>query len=179
VDAGAVETLKSKTGGKVASVAVADGAIVTRGQTLVTFDSGADPGEIANLQDRIASLENSEDEEAKRDLKAARQKLAALEGGRGAAPLVATSNGKLTGFSVMVGDVLRAGEVVGRIGEAEAPTRVRVTIPRSLRVRSSEAVTLVLKDGSNADGSVVAVSGRTVVVSTGSIAAELVAAVRF
>jgi hypothetical protein len=179
VAAGAAEGVKTKTGGKVASVAVADGAVVTRGQTLVTFETGADPGELANLQDRIASLENAEDDEARRELKAAKQKLAALEGGKGAVPIVAPADGKLTGFSVAAGDILRPGEVVGRIGDAEAPTRVRVSIPRSLRVRSSEAVTLVLRDGSTADGSVVAVSGRTVVVSTGSVPAEDVAAVRF
>ena len=179
VDGGGVENVRTKTGGKVASVEVIDGATVTRGQRLVTFDSGGDPGEIQTLQDRIASLENADDEEAKRDLRTAKQRLAALEGGRGAPPVVAGSDGKLTGFNVVVGAVLKPGEVVGKIGDGDVPTRVRISVGRGVSIKTGQAATLILKSGGTAEGSVVSVSGRSVVVDTGAIAGDAIEAVEF
>jgi biotin carboxyl carrier protein len=179
VDGGDVESVRTRTGGRVASIEVADGATVTRGQRLLTFDAGGDPGDLQTLQDRIASLESSDDEEAKRDLKTAKAKLAALESGRGAPPVVAGSDGKLTGFNVAVGMVLKPGEVVGKIGDGEVPTRVRIAIPRGLGIKTGQSATLVLKSGGTADGTVVSVSGRSAVIDTGAVAGDAVDAVKF
>jgi hypothetical protein len=52
------------------------------------------------------------DDEAKRELKTAKQKLAALEGGQKASPITAGLDGKLSGFNVTVGSVLKAGDVI-------------------------------------------------------------------
>jgi predicted component of type VI protein secretion system len=179
VDGSGVETVRTKTGGKVASVDVADGATVTRGQRLVTFDTGGDPGEIQTLQDRIASLENADDDEAKRDLKTAKQRLAALEAGRGAPPVVAGSDGTLTGFNVVVGALLKAGDVVGKVSDGDVPTRVRISVGAGVKIKAGQSATLILKSGGTADGSVVSVTGRSVVVDTGSVAGDAVDAVEF
>ncbi|MBM4282859.1 MAG: FHA domain-containing protein [Deltaproteobacteria bacterium] len=179
VDGGGVEAVRTKTGGRVAAVDVADGATVKKGQTLLTFASGADPGEIQTLQDRIASLENAEEDEAKRDLRAAKTKLAALEGGRGAPPVVAPADGQLSGFNVIVGAVLRPGELVGKVGDGDVPTRVRVTLPQGVRVKAGQPATLVLKGGGTADGTVTSASGRSVVVDTGAVGGDAIEGVRF
>jgi hypothetical protein len=171
--------VRTKTGGRVATVDVIDGEFVQKGQTLLTFAAGADQAEIQTLQDRIASLENAEDEEARRDLRAAKTKLAALEGGRGAPPLVAPIDGRLRGFTVVSGAVLRPGDVVGRIGDGEVPTRVRVTLARGMRVTTGQTVTLLLKSGGTADGTVVSTNGQTAVIATGTVAGDVVEGVRF
>jgi multidrug efflux pump subunit AcrA (membrane-fusion protein) len=178
VDGGKSESVKTRTGGRVKSVDVKDGDTVAKGQVLVTFDSGADPAEIATLEDRIASLENADDEEAKRELKAAKQKLAALEGGAKAQPIVAGMDGKLSGFGVSVGTVLRAGETVGKIGDGDVPARVWITVPRG-KVSKGQTVQLVLKGGGAAEGTVLSVSGKTVVVDTGAEPGDAVDAVKF
>jgi hypothetical protein len=179
VDGGKSEQLKTRTGGRVKTVDAKDGDVVVKGQVLVTFESGSDPAEVATLQDRIASLENAEDDEAKRELKQAKQKLAAIEGGKAAQPIAAGLDGKLIGFNPAVGSLLRAGEVVGKVADGDVPSRVRITVPKNTRISKGQIVQIVLKGGGTAEGSVVAVSGRTVVVDTGSEAGDAVEAVRF
>jgi predicted component of type VI protein secretion system len=176
VDGGGTDTIRTKTGGRVANVEVTDGAVVKRGQTLVTFSSGGDPGEVQTLRDRIASLQNAEDEDDRRSLEAAKARLAGL---LGAAPVVATSDGRVSGFSVTVGAVLRPGEVLGTIGGEDEPTRVRVTVPQEVQVNRGQDATLVLKSGGSAVGRVVSRSGTSVVVDTGTVAADAVDGVRF
>ncbi len=146
---------------------------------LVTFESGADPGEVATLEDRIAGLEGVESEEAKRDQKAAKAKLAALQGGQNAAPLVAGVEGILSGFTATVGAVLKPGEVVGKIADPNFSPRVKVTVARSTKPKSGQRVTMNLKSGGSVSGSVVAVSGRTVIVDPGGEPADNVASVSF
>ncbi len=177
-DGGRSESVRTKTGGRVRSVDATDGSMVTRGAVLVTFETGADADELATLQDRISSLEAVEGEEARRDLKAAKARLAALEAGQKAQPIVAGMSGRLSGFSVSVGAVLKAGEVVGTIGDGDVPTRVRVTV-RGVTAKVGQGVTLILKSGGTASGTVASVSGKTVVVSTGTTAAGVVASVSF
>jgi multidrug resistance efflux pump len=170
--------VRTKTGGKV-KTAVADGAAVQKGTVLVTFESGADPAELATLQDRIASLEGVESEEAKRDLKAATAKLAALEGGQNAAPLMAGIDGVLQGFTATPGVVLKPGDVVGKIVDASVSSRVRVTVLRSTRPRTGQKVMMSLKSGGSISGTVVAVTGRTVIVDPGGEPADNVESVSF
>jgi hypothetical protein len=178
VDPGQTESLRSKTGGKV-KTALADGAAVQKGTIIVTFESGADASELATLQDRIASLEGVEGDEAKRDLKAAKQKLAALEGGQNAPPVTASMDGVLSGVSAVPGAVLRAGEVIGKVVDGEVASRIRVTVARGTRARSGQKVMMNLKSGGSLSGTVVAVSGRTVVIDPGSEPAENVESVVF
>lgn len=178
VDPGQAESLRSKTGGKV-KTALADGAAVQKGTIIVTFESGADASELATLQDRIASLEGVEGDEAKRDLKAAKQKLAALEGGQNAPPVTASMDGVLSGVSAVPGAVLRAGEVIGKVVDGEVASRIRVTVARGTRARAGQKVMMNLKSGGSLSGTVVAVSGRTVVVDPGSEPAENVESVVF
>jgi hypothetical protein len=177
-EGGRSESVRTKTGGRVRTVEVADGASVSRGAVLVTFETGADADEIATLQDRISSLEAVEGDEAKRDLKTAKARLAALEAGQKAQPITAGIDGRLSGFSVAVGAVLKAGEVVGTIADGEVPTRVRVTV-RGVTPKSGQQVTLTLKSGGTATGSVASVSGKNVVVDTGTTAAAAVSSVSF
>ncbi len=179
VDGGKAESLRSRTGGRVKTVEAKEGDLVSKGQTLVTFESGADPGEIATLQDRIASLENAEDDEAKRELRQAKQKLAALEGGKKAEPLFAPFEGKLTGFNVTPGSVLKGNEVVGKVVDGDVPSRVRITVPKGTKVEKGQTVVLVLRTGGTSDGTVVAISGRTVTVDTGTEPGDAVEAVKF
>ncbi|MDP2340334.1 MAG: FHA domain-containing protein [Deltaproteobacteria bacterium] len=179
VDGGKSEQLKTRTGGRVKTVDAKDGDVVVKGQVLVTFESGSDPAEVATLQDRIASLENAEDDEAKRELRQAKQKLAAIEGGQKAQPIAAGLDGKLIGFNPVVGSVLRAGETLGKVADGDVPSRVRITVAKGTRISKGQIVQIVLRNGGTAEGSVVAVSGRTVVVDTGSEAGDAVEAVRF
>ncbi len=178
VDPGKSEVLRSKTGGRV-KTALSEGATVQKGTVIVTFESGADAAEIATLQDRIASLEAVESDEAKRDLKAAKAKLAALEGGQNAAPVVATVDGTLKGMTASVGSVVKAGESIAKVVDADVAARVRVTVARGTRARSGQKVMMNLKSGGSLSGTVVAVSGRTVIVDPGSEAAENVDSVKF
>jgi biotin carboxyl carrier protein len=178
VDAGQTESLRSRTGGRV-KTALADGAAIQKGTIIVTFESGADASELATLQDRIASLENVEGEEAKRDLKQARQKLAALEGGQNAPPVTSSMDGVLTGFAVVPGAVVRAGEVIGKVVDGAVASRVRVTVVRATRPKAGQKVMMNLKSGGSLSGTVVAVSGRSVIVDPGSEPAENVESVGF
>jgi predicted component of type VI protein secretion system len=178
VDSGHFEVLKSRSGGRV-KTALADGAQVAKGTIIVTFEPSADAGEIATLQDRIASLEGVEGDEAKRDLKAARQKLAALEAGQNAAPVVATMDGVLTGFSATPGTILKGGESFGRIVDTSVSARVKVTVARGTRVKSGQRVRMNLKSGGSISGTVVAVNGRVVLVDPGGEPAENVESVSF
>jgi len=178
VDPGQAESLRSKTGGKV-KTALADGAVVQKGTIIVTFESGADASELATLQDRIASLEGVEGDEAKRDLKTAKQKLAALEGGQNAPPVTASMDGVLSGMSASAGTVLRAGEVIGKVVDGEVASRIRVTVARGTKARAGQKVMMNLKSGGSLSGTVVAVSGRTVVIDPGSEPAENVESVVF
>jgi len=178
VDNGRAEVLRSKTGGKV-KTALADGAAVQKGTIIVTFESGADPAELATLQDRIGSLEGVESEEAKRDLKAAKAKLAALEAGQNAAPLVAGMDGLLRGFTATPGAVLKAGETVGKIVDGDVVARVKVTVSRSTRPRTGQSVMMNLKSGGSISGTIVSVSGRTVIIDPGGETAENVESVSF
>ena len=177
VDGGRVESIRSKSGGRVKTVTVKEGDVVSRGQTLVIFAAGSEE-ELATLEDRIASLDNTQDEEGKRELKNARQKLAALQGGN-AAPIIAGMDGTVQGLVVSEGAVLRPGESVGRILDAEVPSRVRIRVEKGARPKKGQSVTLLLKNGGDATGSVLLVSGRTVVIDTGSEPGDAVDAVRF
>ncbi len=174
---GRSDSVRTRTGGRVRSVEVADGASVSRGTVLVTFETGADADEIATLQDRISSLEAVEGEEAKRDLKTAKARLAALEAGQKAQPIVAAIDGRLSGFSVAPGTVLKPGEVVGTI-DGEVSARVRVVV-RGVTAKSGQQVTLTLKSGETATGTVASVAGKVVIVNTGTTAAAGVASVSF
>jgi len=178
VDTGHFEVLKSRSGGRV-KTALADGAQVAKGTVIVTFETSADAGEIATLQDRIASLEGVEGDEAKRDLKAAKQKLAALEGGQNAAPVIATMDGVLSGFSASPGTILKAGEGFGRVVDTSMTPRVKVTVARGTRAKSGQKVMMNLKSGGSISGTVVAVNGRTVLVDPGSEPAENIDSVSF
>jgi predicted component of type VI protein secretion system len=178
VDTGHFEVLKSRSGGRV-KTALADGAQVAKGTVVVTFETSADAGEIATLQDRIASLEGVEGDEAKRDLKAAKQKLAALEGGQNAAPVIATMDGVLTGFSATPGAILKAGEGFGRVVDTNVTPRVKVTVARGTRAKSGQKVMMNLKSGGSISGTVVAVNGRVVLVDPGSEPAENIDSVAF
>ena len=179
VDGGRAETLRSKTGGRVRTVEVKDGAEIVKGTILVTFEAGADGDEIATLEDRIASLEAVEGEEAQRDLRQAKARLAALEGGQKATPITAGINGKLTGFSISAGTVLKAGEVVGTLVDGEVSMRVRVTVSRGTSAKAGQKVSFTLTSGGTGEGIVVAVSGRVVTVDTGSVAGDTVDTVTF
>jgi hypothetical protein len=172
------EVLKTKSAGRVKSVAFANGAEVDKGETLVTFDAGAGEEEVATLQDRIASLQNAEDEEAVRELKAARAKLQALQAGAKAVPVVAPMAGKLQDFNVQVGQVLKAGDVVGKVVEAGAASRVKVALDKPSRARKGQSVVLELASGTAA-GTVIAISGKTAFVDTGATPPEQVERVRF
>lgn len=176
-EGGRSETLKS-SGGRVATVEAKDGDIVGKDQVLVTFDDGENSDEIATLKDRIASLEGAEDEDAKRELKAARAKLEALTSSTGG-PVVAGMAGKLTGFSVTIGTVIKPGEVIGRIVEGEISRRVKVKVDRASRAKKGQEVTLVLRKGGEAPGTVSSVVGKLVTVETGQLAADEVESVRF
>ena len=179
VDGGKSEQLRTRTGGRVKTVEANDGDNVVKGQSLITFESGSDPAEIATLQDRIASLENAEDDEAKLELKQAKQKLAAIEGGQKAQPIVAGLDGKLSGFNVVVGTVLRANEVVGKVADGEVPTRVRITVTKGTKIAKGQIVQLVLRAGGTAEGSVIAVTGKSVVVDTGTEPGDGIESVKF
>jgi multidrug efflux pump subunit AcrA (membrane-fusion protein) len=161
-EGGRSEAVKTR-GGKVKSVEVADGDVVKRGQLLVTFESDGNEDEIATLRDRIQALEGADDDEAKRRLREAK---------------TAPAAGKLTGFDVRAGQLLKSGEVIGRIGDGETPRRVRVTVDKPARARVGQSVTLVLRRGGEAAGTVVSVSGKKVVVQC-EVAADEVASVRF
>lgn len=176
-DGGKSETLRTR-GGKVRAVDAKDGEMVSKGQTLVTFEEGENGDEVATLRDRIASLEGAEDEEARRDLKAAKAKLDALQGSK-SAPIIAGMAGRLSGFSVGAGAVLKNGETVGRIVEGEAPRRVKVSVDRQTRAKRGQEVTLVLRRGGEGAGTVLAISGRTITIDTGDLAADEVESVRF
>lgn len=178
VDTGRSEVLRSRTGGRVRSVEVKDGAQVPRGTIIVTFESGVDPAELATLQDRVASLENVEGEEARRDLRAARAKLAALEAAEKASPIVAGMDGQLTGFNVSPGQVLKPNESVGTIVDGDVTPRVRITVGRGVRVKTGQTVTLMLSSGASTEGTVVSVSGRSVLIDVGSEDAGNVSGVR-
>ncbi len=173
------ETLRSKTGGRVRSVEAKDGTQIVKGTILVTFETGADGDEVATLQDRIASLETVEGEEAKRDLKTARARLSAIESSAKSTPITAGIDGTLTAFNVSAGTLLKAGETVGRIVDGEVSTRVKVTVRRGVVVKNGEKVSLTLKAGGSGEGTVVAVSGRVVVIDTGSEAGDGVESVTF
>jgi biotin carboxyl carrier protein len=177
VDGGKSETLRASKGGKVKTISAKDGDTVSKGDVLVSFDDGgANADEIATLRDRIASEEGADSDEAKKDLKASKDKLAALQS-KGGGPIVAGMSGKLVGFSV--GAVLKSGETVGRIVDGEAPKRVRVNVDRNTKVRKGQNVTLVLKRGGEGAGTVASVNGRTISVDTGDLSGDEVDAVRF
>ncbi len=178
VDTGRSEVLRSKTGGRV-KTALSDGAAVQKGTVVVTFEYGADAGELATLQDRVASLEAVESEEAKRELKAARAKLAALEGGQNAAPIVAGVDGVLQGMTATPGSVLKAGETIAKIADPGVAARIKVTVARSTRPKAGQKVMMTLKSGGSISGTVVAVSGRSVIVDPGSEPAENVESITF
>jgi hypothetical protein len=177
-EGGRSETLKAR-GGKVRTVEASEGDIVGKGQVLITFEEGDSSDEIATLKDRVASLEGAEDDEARRELRAARAKLEALTSGKGGGPVVAGIAGKLMGFNVVRGSVLRQGETVGRIVEGEVSRRVRVRVDKASRAKKNQSVTLILRRGGEAPGTVSSVKDRNVVVETGDIAADEVEAVRF
>ncbi len=178
VDGGHSESLRTKSGGQVKSVEAKNGDDVKKGQVLVSFDAGDNANAVATLRDRIASLEGVDDDDARRDLAAAKEKLSALQGKAGG-PIVAGMSGKLTGFTVAEGAVLKPGETVGRIVEGEASKRVRVSVPRSAHVRRGQDATLVLKHGGEGAGKVASVSGHTVIVDCGDLDADEVSAVKF
>ena len=161
------------------SVEAKDGTQIVKGTILVTFETGADGDEVATLQDRIASLETVEGEEAKRDLKTARARLSAIESSAKSTPITAGIDGTLTAFNVSAGTLLKAGETVGRIVDGEVSTRVKVTVRRGVVVKNGEKVSLTLKGGGSGEGTVVAVSGRVVVIDTGSEAGDGVESVTF
>ncbi len=176
-DQARTESVKAKAG-KVKSVDANEGDVVSKGQSLVTFEDGASQDEIVSLRDRIASLEAVDSEDARRELKASRQKLDALVGAR-SGPIVAPASGTLAGWSVAAGQVLKAGDTLGRVSDGDTPKRVRVTVAKSTKARRGQSVTLVLKRGGEGDGVVGSVNGRNVVVDCGDLAAEEVSAVRF
>ena len=172
------ETLKTR-GGQVKTVEAADGDVVERGKVLITFDAGGNEDDLTTLKERIASLEGIDDEEARRQLRDARQRLEALQAASKSVPVVAGASGKLSGFAVAVGDVLKPNQVVGRISEAGGAKKVRVNVDRSTRVKRGDSATLLLKGGGEATGTVGSTKGRTVVVDTGDTPAENVESVRF
>ena len=179
VEGGKSETLKTR-GGKVKTVGAADGDAVERGQVLVTFDAGGNEDEIATLRERIASLEGIDDEDARRQLKEARQRYDALQAASKSVPVVAGTGGKLSGFAVAVGDVLKSNQVIGRIAETGATARkVRVTVDRGTKVKRGAKATLGLRSGGEGEGTVSSVSGRTVIIDTGDHGAEDVENVHF
>ncbi|MCC7071840.1 MAG: FHA domain-containing protein [Deltaproteobacteria bacterium] len=178
VEGGKGETLKTR-GGKVKSVEAADGDAVERGKVLITFDAGGNEDDLSTLQERIASLEGIDDDEARRQLRDARQRLEALQAASKSVPVVAGMSGKLSGFAVAVGDLLKPNQVVGHVSEAGAAKRVRVTVDRATRVKRGDSATLVLRGGSEATGTVSSTKGRTVVIDTGDTPAENVESVRF
>jgi biotin carboxyl carrier protein len=173
------ETVKTKGAGRVKSVAFADGADVDKGETLVMFDAGASEEEMATLQDRIASLQSAEGEDAQRELKAAKTKLQALLAGAKSPPIISPMAGKLSGFTIQPGQLLKAGDVIGKVLESDAPARVKVTVDKSIKAKAGQGVVLELQTGATAQGSVIAISGKTVFVDTGGSAPEQVARVRF
>ncbi|MBI1945903.1 MAG: FHA domain-containing protein [Deltaproteobacteria bacterium] len=178
VEGGKSETLKTR-GGKVKSVEAADGDTVERGKVLVTFDAGGNEDELNTLKERIASLEGIDDDDARRELKDARQRYEALQAASKSVPVVAGSSGKLTGFAVAVGDVLKNNQVVGRIAESGAAKKVRVTVDRATKVKRGARAVLGLRGGGEGEGTVASTSGRTVIVDTGDHAAEDVETVHF
>jgi hypothetical protein len=173
------EVINTKGGGRVKSVAFADGADVDKGETLVMFDAGGSEEEVATLQDRIASLQSAEGDDAQRELKAAKSKLQALLASAKSPPVVAPMTGKLSGFAVQPGQVVKAGDVLGKMIEADAPARVKISVDKSVKAKTGQGVVLELRTGATAQGSVIAVSGKTVFVDTGGSAPEQVARVRF
>ena len=177
-EGGKSEALKTR-GGKVKSVGAADGDTVERGQVLISFDAGGNEDEINTLKERIASLEGIDDDDARRQLKEARQRLDALLASSKSVPVVAGMSGKLSGFTVTAGDVLKNNQSVGRISEAGAPRKVRVTVDKGTRVKRGASATLILKKGGEATGTVSSTSGRTVVIDTGDTSGDDVDSVRF
>ena len=161
------------------TVGAADGDTVERGQVLVTFDAGGNEDELATLKERIASLEGIDDDDARRQLKEARQRLDALQAASKSVPVVATTSGKLSGFSVTVGDLLKSNQVVGRIAEGGVTHKVRITVDRATKVRRGAKAILGLRSGGEGEGTVTSASGRTVVIDTGDHAADDVENVHF
>src|SRR5690606_16222944 len=129
------EQLRVRGGGRVRSVDAKDGDVVTKGQVLVSFDDSVDPDEIATLKDRIATLQGSEYEGAKRQLAEAEEKLAALLSSGKSPPVTAPVAGTVSGLSVGVGDTLKNGALVGNVGEGGKASRLRATVDRSTRVK--------------------------------------------
>jgi len=75
--------------------------------------------------------------------------------------------------------VLKNNQSVGRISEAGAPRKVRVTVDKGTRVKRGASATLILKKGGEATGTVSSTSGRTVVIDTGDTSGDDVDSVRF
>ncbi len=94
-------------------------------------------------------------------------------------PVSAPSNGRLTGFKVLVGAAVRHNELFGRLASGDFSSRVRITVPKGTKVTKGQTVTLLLRGGARGEGSVVAVSGKVVIVDTGSESGDAVTAVKF
>jgi hypothetical protein len=169
------DAVRSKTGGKVKSLAVADGAVVKKGQTLVTFEDSADADVVFNLRERIASNEGVDTPEAKKALARAKAALADLNL---PSPVVATQNGRVA-FDVSLGETVKAGGTVARLLDTSGPGRVHVTVGRGVNPRKGQTAHLSLRGGASAIGKVLSVNGATVVVDTGTTPGDSVETVRF
>jgi biotin carboxyl carrier protein len=180
--------VKSKASGTIASVSVADGDSVKRGTTILTLEGGggADPDEIANLKESIASLEEiAESQPSAADmLEQEKSKLARLLAKSKAPKVVAPASGTVSGLSMTAGGSVSSGDVVCTIARGGSPTAsIQLTGKDARRAKRGARVELELSSGGTADGTVKSSRRRggktTVVLDVGGASLDDVSRARF
>jgi multidrug efflux pump subunit AcrA (membrane-fusion protein) len=143
-------SVRTRAGGTVASVAVSDGQVVRKGELLFSFEDAGGSDEIANLRANIEALEAVAESQpsAQEMLEREREKLRRLLAASGDVNVTAPAAGTLSGFSVKVGDVLKAGESVGVVERGGATLLVNVPASEGRRLKKGSPVELRTANGS-------------------------------
>lgn len=142
--------LRARGSGKVKSVYVENGSRVEKGKVLADLEEQVESAEIATLKESIGALESvAESQESAREyLGQERAKLRRLMAAQRNSRIVAPESGVLTGFSLQVGDRVRARQVLGKVGGAGVD-EVRASVPAAVGagLKKGGAATLRLSTG--------------------------------
>lgn len=148
--------IRTRGGGRVRAVEAANGATLSRGQTILRLDDVALKREIATITESVNALaaiaETSEG--AKAALADEKAKLRALQSQARQQRVSAPANGTLAGLTVRAGDRVRPRQVVGFVRGEPDSVVAKVPAEQADQWTKGKAVALQLRGGGSASATV-------------------------